>query len=134
MFKEHDMSSEEVRIVNPNTGGEKGQKLERFDLLPIRPLRIIAKHFGVGASKYEERNWERGYDWSLSYAALQRHAHLFWGGEDNDPETGTPHMAAVVFHAMALMEFAFTHPELDDRPITAEEMNMIRRIVHATDA
>ena len=35
--------------------------------------------------------------------------------KDLDEETGTSHMAAVVWHAFALMEFLHTHPEFDDR-------------------
>lgn len=109
-------TSGETRVTDPDTGGEKGQKRERFDLLPAGPLRQVAGHFGRGAEKYEDRNWERGYAWSLSFAALQRHAWAFWSGEDLDPETQTAHMAAVCFHALALLEFANTHPEKDDRP------------------
>lgn len=111
----------EQRIVNATTGGEKGQKLARFDLIPVGPLTQVATHYGVGAEKYADRNWERGVDWSLNYAAMQRHANAFWSGEDRDPETGTPHLAAVVFHAFALMEYAATHPELDDRPTAASK-------------
>jgi hypothetical protein len=107
---------EETRTVNEKTGGEKGQKLDRYDLIPAAPLRQVAHHYGVGARKYAERNWERGYDWSLSFAALQRHAWAFWNGETIDEETGSNHMAAVAFHALALIEFCRTHPELDDRP------------------
>lgn len=110
----------ETRVTNPTTGGEKGSKLARYDLLPAEPLRQVAEHYGRGAAKYADRNWERGYDWSLSFAALQRHAWQFWGGEDLDPETRSHHMAAVVFHALALMEFSATHPELDDRPKAAQ--------------
>lgn len=106
----------ETRVTNATTGGEKGSKLARYDLLPAEPLRQVAEHYGRGAAKYADRNWERGYDWSLSFAALQRHAWQFWGGEDLDPETRSHHMAAVVFHALALMEFSAAHPELDDRP------------------
>ena len=32
----------EVRTTNPVTGGEKGQKLARYDLLPVRPLEEVA--------------------------------------------------------------------------------------------
>lgn len=106
----------EVRVTNALTGGEKGSKPARYDLLPVGPLRQVAEHYGKGAAKYADRNWERGYDWSLSYAALQRHANAFWDGETYDPETGSHHMAAVVFHALALMEWNETHPELDNRP------------------
>ncbi len=31
------------------------------------------------------------------------------------PEFGTPHMAAVAFHAFALPQWGVTHPEFDDR-------------------
>lgn len=108
--------SSETRVVDADTGGEKGKKLERFDLIPVGPLEAVAKHYGIGASKYADRNWERGYKWSLSFAAMMRHAWAFWRGEDTDPENGSPHLAAVVFHAFALMEYGRTHPEKDDRP------------------
>lgn len=105
----------EVRVTS-STGELKGQKLARFDLIPPEPWWAVAELYGRGASKYEDRGWERGYDWSLYYAALLRHANLFWRREDDDPETGLPHLAAVVFNALALMEYRTTHPDLDDRP------------------
>lgn len=105
----------EVRVTDATTGGQKGQKLARFDLIPPGPLTQLAEHFGRGARKYENRNWERGYNWSLSFGALQRHAWAFWGGEDLDPETGTPHIIAVAWHALVLAEFMRTHSEKDDR-------------------
>ena len=61
------------------------------------------------------RNWELGYDWGKSFAAMQRHAWLFWNGEDIDPETGSHHLTAVAWHAFAMLEWFRTHPELDDR-------------------
>lgn len=106
----------EVRVVNEKTGGEKGSKLARFDLLPWAELEKVAEHYGRGAAKYEDRNWEKGYDWSLSYASLVRHLVAFWNGENIDPEMGSEHLAAVVFHALALMFFAEHHPDLDNSP------------------
>ena len=106
----------EVRVVHPITGAEKGKKLARFDLIPPGPLWQVAEMYGVGATKYDDRNWERGNDWSLSFAAMMRHAWAFWNGEDDDPETDLPHLAAVVFHALALMQYREAHPSLDDRP------------------
>jgi len=105
----------EVRITS-STGGQKGKKLARYDLIPVQPWWTVAELYGRGARKYEDRGWERGYDWSLSYAALMRHAQQFWDGEPLDEETHSPHLAAVVFHALALLEFSATHPEFDDRP------------------
>jgi hypothetical protein len=106
--------SGEVRKVSA-TGGEKGSKLARFDLLPVEALTTVAQLYGRGANKYAAHNWRRGYDWSLSFAALQRHATQFWAGEDNDEEMGLPHMAAVVFHALALLTFMTEQRQFDDR-------------------
>jgi len=107
----------EVRIVDPKTGGAKGQKLARFDLLPWDTLAQVATLYGVGAQKYEERNWEKGYAWGLSMAALHRHLAAFWSGENLDKETGQPHLACVIFHALALLTFATRGIGTDTRPV-----------------
>ena len=107
----------EVRVVDPATGGEKGEKVERYDLLPWDAIEADAFLYGVGAKKYAERNWERGYKWHLSFASLLRHLVAFWFKRESiDPEGGFHHLAAVRFHAAAMMRFEREHPELDDRP------------------
>ena len=106
----------EVRLTDPDTGGQKGQKPEAYALIPVKPLAEVARVYGFGAEKYDSRNWEKGYAWSLSYSSLQRHINAFWGGEDTDPESGLPHLAHAVFHCLAMMEWVETHPEKDDRP------------------
>lgn len=90
-------------------------KPERYDLIPVDALATVAQLYGFGAKKYAEHNWRRGYEWSKSYAALQRHSNEFWKGVDLDPETGLPHLAAVVFHALALITFMQEQPGFDDR-------------------
>lgn len=110
-----DKCNAEIRVTDPNTGGQKGSKLARFDLIPAKALWKVAELYGRGAQKYAEHNWRKGYAWSLSIAALERHLALFKEGEVNDSETGCPHLASVVFHALALLTFAEEHPELDDR-------------------
>lgn len=111
-----------AEMVASSTGGTKGRKLERYDLIPVGPLAAVAHHYGVGAAKYEDRNWEKGYDWSLSYAALHRHLAAFWSGTeiDDDPTLAAPslHLAAVVFHAFALLQFSAEdrYADFDDRP------------------
>lgn len=114
------LTTREVRTTS-STGGQKGVKPERFDLIPIGPLTELAKLYGFGAIKYDAHNYRKGYEWSKSYAALQRHANQFWAGENVDPESGLSHMASVAFHAFALLEFVSTHPEFDDRYITEKE-------------
>lgn len=108
------LSQMEVRSVS-ETGGEKGVKEARFDLIPVEALEEVATLYGRGATKYVANNWRNGYEWSKSYAALQRHANAFWRGEDVDSEMGVSHMACVVFHALALITFKNDHPDYDDR-------------------
>lgn len=74
-----------------STGGQKGVKLERFDLIPVGPLTELATHFGRGAQKYDIHQWRSGYEWSKSYSSIQRHSNAFWAGYDydvceNDPD------------------------------------------------
>jgi len=111
----------EYRVTNAETGGAKGQKSARFDLIPAGPLRSLAEHYGHSCDKYEDRNWEKGYAWSLSFAALNRHLWAFWAGEDIDHESehGAHHLDAVMFHVMALRQFAEQdrYAALDDRPL-----------------
>lgn len=95
----------EVRMVDAATGGEKCSKKARFDLIPPQPLWALAEHYGVGAEKYADRNWEKGYRWGLSMAALERHLYLWKMGERIDKETGSNHLTAVIWHAIALYEF-----------------------------
>lgn len=107
----------EVRTVS-STGGAKGVKLERFDLIPAEAMRLLARLYGEGAKKYAARNWEAGYEWSKSYGALQRHLWLFWSGEDIDEETGVPHVINAAWHCLAIAQF-MSDPEqyatFDDR-------------------
>lgn len=97
----------EVRVTSA-TGGAKGSKPARFDMIPPDVLFELAEHYGRGEAKYPsdpetgEANWQKGYAWSLSVAALQRHLYAWLAGEDDDPETGSSHLLAVVWHAIAL--------------------------------
>ena len=137
----------EERTVS-STGGKKGVKLERHDLIPATSLKKLAEHFGRGALKYDAHQWRQGYEWSKSYSAIQRHLLAFWSGLDydvcsNDPggcsfitesgeayvptgvdvcynHTGSHHMTAVAWHSFVLMEFSDRFPQHDDRFIPAD--------------
>lgn len=111
--------TEEIRTTS-STGGQKGVKPEKFSLIPVEALEIMARLYGFGAEKYAAHNWRKGYEWSKSYDSLQRHANAFWRGEDIDAETGLPHLAGVAFHAFTLMIFMEEHPEFDDRFVSIE--------------
>lgn len=99
------------------TGGQKGVKLARFDLIVPETEWELAEHYGKGASKYGDSNWKKGYEWSKAYQAARRHLSQFWNGEDYDNEFDPPskHVIAAAWHCFALAWFMDHFPEYDDR-------------------
>lgn len=112
-------SQKETLFTEPTTGGKKCEKLARFDLLPPDILTELAEHYGKGAKKYGDRNMEKGYPWSKTYAACQRHLTQFWNGENIDAETGSLHLIAAAWHCFTMAWFLRHGAGRDDRPATA---------------
>jgi len=111
---ERETQQGEVRIVDAQTGGEKGMKLARFDLIPPEAHWALAEVYGKGSTKYADRNWEKGYKWGLSVAALERHLNAWKRGESVDPETGCDHLMQVAWHAFCLFTFELRGLGTDD--------------------
>ena len=109
--------SDEVRSVDPTSGGEKGVKPIRMDLIPTDALDELGRVFHFGTKKYAPHNYRKGYDFSKSLAALYRHLNAWNSGtEDNDPESGCSHLAHVAWHCFALMQSQVDHGDrFDDR-------------------
>ena len=76
----------QVIVQDALTGGKKGRNLLRYGLIPWQPLRALARHYGIGAFKYEDDNWRKGYDWSLSFDACLRHLEAWRSGESTTVE------------------------------------------------
>ena len=88
----------------------------RYDLLPAEAMDALAQHYAKGAAKYESRNWERGMAMCKCFAALMRHGWSWMRGEDIDPETGSHHMIAVAWNAIAIFTYYSRGVGIDDRP------------------
>lgn len=127
----------EIRTTS-STGGQKGVKDERHDLIPRKGVAAIARVFAFGAKKYADHNWRRGYEWSKSIAALDRHFSDFVDGQTydtcrNDCEfhdengdltcrnhSGLHHLAHAGFHILVLLTWheeqgEGVNNEFDDR-------------------
>lgn len=120
-------TTEEVRSVS-STGAKKGVKRARFDMIPTDSLTELARHYGVGAEKYETGeggidNWRLGYEWSKSFAAAYRHLTAAMGGEDIDEETGSKHVIAVAWHMFVLAHWMNdpSKASFDDRQAVLED-------------
>ena len=83
--------------------------------LPWAALEELGRVYAFGAAKYEDYNFRKGYAWSLSFDAMQRHLLAFWDGEDVDTESGLSHLAHAMWHCATLLVFVRDHPDFDDR-------------------
>ena len=105
----------EVRVTDPETGGQKGRKEAELGFIDPNALLDLAEVAGFGATKYDAFNYVKGYRWSLSINALFRHLLAFCAGEDIDPESGKPHLAHAAWHCLALLTFWRFRRGTDDR-------------------
>jgi len=127
----------EYRDVDATTGGEKNVKIVRHDLVPVEILHEDAILYAVGAAKYSDDNWRKGYKFSSSYAAMRRHMDLWWAGQDIDIETGTHHLINARWHAATLRANSRAIDDgelpglLDDRPRSVDLEQITDDCVHS---
>lgn len=105
----------EQRVTNEKTGGQKGAKPCRPSLIPAEFIEGLGEVFYFGSQKYDDHNFRKGYDWSLSMDALERHYQAFKRCEDFDQESGLHHILHTAWHCVALYMFSLEHASLDDR-------------------
>lgn len=88
-----------------------------FSLLPLCTLEDEIKVWMYGREKYAAWNWAKGMPWSVPLACLLRHLAAWQRGEENDVESGLPHLAHAACNLRMLILYAKTFPEGDDRPV-----------------
>lgn len=76
----------------------------RTDLMPPEIQMLIDHVFTIGAAKYADDNWKKGFDWKRVKAAMKRHIQFWELGETLDPD-GQHHLASVAWCAIVLMYF-----------------------------
>jgi hypothetical protein len=84
-------------------------------LFPMRALQWAGKAFTFGASKYAPYNWAKGLPHSELMDACLRHLTDYWAGEDNDPQSGLPHLAHGLCCIAMLLESKVRGIGTDDR-------------------
>jgi len=75
----------------------------------------LAKRFEIGCDKYGRNNWKKGLNWVELIDSMQRHILAFQNGEDIDPEDGQPHVWAIAWNVIILVEMFHTRKDLDTR-------------------
>jgi hypothetical protein len=89
----------------------------RYDLIPAYPMKRLAVHYENGASKYGDRNWEKGQNVMRYIESAIRHAFNLLDGDQSED-----HPAALIWnvfsylHTLNEIEAGRLPKELDDRP------------------
>ena len=103
----------------PEVGRKNDTGKLRYDLLAPDALEGLVKVLTFGATKYEDRNWERGIKYSRVFGALMRHLWAWWRRKPCDDETNLSHLdhAACCLHFLSAYEKRLGMAKLfDDRP------------------
>ena len=101
---------EEGCLERHNRMSELGRKDDttkpRWSLLPYGTIVQVIGVLEFGAKKYEVGNWKHVPDARTRYYdATMRHLEWWWLGQENDPESGLPHLAHAVCCLLFLMWF-----------------------------
>jgi hypothetical protein len=71
----------------------------RMDLLPMRALLAVSKHFEAGAGKYQERNWEKGQPIHVLLNSGMRHVAEYLIGMRDEP-----HLEAACWNLLCALD------------------------------
>ncbi len=106
----------DVNSMERGSGSRYNDGKTEFSLVPLSALEDCARVFMYGRDKYAAWNWAKGMDWLIPYDCLMRHMAAWHRGEDNDPESGLPHLGHAMCNLVMLSQFARTYKEGDNRP------------------
>ncbi len=109
------MSVGDVNSAARGSGARYNTGKPPLSLVPLVAVEDCARVFDYGRRKYASWNWAKGMDWSIPLDCLLRHLLAWQRGEDNDPESGLPHLGHAMCNLVMLSTFARTYPEGDDR-------------------
>ena len=87
----------------------------RWNLVDFPSLVPMVQVLMFGATKYSPHNWKKGLPITETIDSLYRHLNALNDGEDNDSESGLPHIGHILCNAMFLSFMLKNRPDLDDR-------------------
>lgn len=104
--------------VNPKEiAGSK--KPPTWSVMPRWVTLLVGRVMSIGAAKYGAFNYRESRIAASTYQdAIERHAQLWFDGEDNDPETGVSHLASIISSCTLLLDAQASGKLDDDRQKT----------------
>ena len=111
------MEPEDISKKASNPKDEVSNSKLHFELVPDSLGAYAAVAFTEGALKYGRYNWRvAGARSSVYRAALDRHITKWWNGEEEDPDTGVPHLAYALACIGIIIDAEMSGRLIDDRP------------------
>lgn len=114
-MSERSESGSNQDLSNPAEAARFDKGKLRMELVPAVAMEALARVFGNGADKYGDFNWQKGLPWLQPYASCMRHMLAWWEGEDNDQESGLPHLYHALANVTMLLEYAKKRKGRDNR-------------------
>lgn len=88
----------------------------QWTLFDVSVFEGVVRVLEFGAKKYGVDNWKKGFKWSSIMNSMYRHLYKWWyKGEENDEESGLPHMDHVACNVYFMLWHLQNKKELDDR-------------------
>ena len=98
------------------TGARFNDGKPPLELTPLSTLEGAARVMEFGAKKYKRYNWLKGMAWLVPYGSLLRHLAAWYWGEENDDDSGLPHLDHAMCNLIMLIHYSKHYEEGDDRP------------------
>lgn len=102
-------------------GDRKNENKLRWSLVDFESLKPMVEVLEFGAKKYDDHNWKKGLKTTEICESLIRHLTAYMNGEDNDLESGLPHVGHIMCNAMFLSHMHEFKKEFDTRYRTNEK-------------
>lgn len=112
-------------VITNEAAPAQGKKFDDgkdpWHLLPYDALQEVVRVLKHGAHLYDERNWEKGINYSRIFGAIQRHGVAWWQYReqvDGGPKgSGLHPLAHLACEALFALAFELRKQrEFDDRP------------------
>lgn len=111
-----ELNIETKNKIDPNNASRFDSGKVDWSQVPFEALEGMVRVLEFGAKKYSKGNWASGggFQHSRVFNSLIRHFVSYQSGEDNDKESGLPHIDHMMCNCM-FMAFYKKYPEIFDK-------------------
>ena len=130
MLKTFSMTKQEIEASQVGLRFNEGKP--RWSLVPFLALVPMVRVLEYGSKKYSDHNWKRGLFKHEVLECLLRHVFALLEGEDNDKESGQPHIGHILCNAMFYAYFevfgGWRAKEPEPKPPTIQEKKTLKSV------